>query len=230
MGQPANFEIKFEPVTPNIIPIKPPRRLNTIASIKNWERISRRLAPIDIRIPISRVRSVTETSMMFIIPIPPTNNETDAILLNSTVIIFDVLSIVCDDSGSIWVICKSNSYVYKIKPGKKEKDLLFNGTYSRGRNWVGTYHGLKVLDEGKIYLYSSKNGSIDFIVTSLIEDQSGNLWIGTHGNGLYKLDTAGYLKKFYVKDGISLERVMTSFEDVGDGIWIGTRGGGLHRL
>ena len=29
-----------------------------------------------LRIPISRVRSVTDTSMMFMTPMPPTNNPT----------------------------------------------------------------------------------------------------------------------------------------------------------
>jgi len=32
-------------------------------------------APVAIRMPISRVRSVTLTSMIFITPIPPTSNE-----------------------------------------------------------------------------------------------------------------------------------------------------------
>jgi len=36
-----------------------------------------------IRMPISRVRSVTDTSMIFIMPIPPTNKETDAIEPNT---------------------------------------------------------------------------------------------------------------------------------------------------
>ncbi len=40
---------------------------------------SRRRAPIALRIPISRVRSVTVTSMMFMIPIPPTTREMPAI-------------------------------------------------------------------------------------------------------------------------------------------------------
>ncbi len=30
------------------------------------------------RMPISRVRSVTDTSMMFMIPMPPTSNANDA--------------------------------------------------------------------------------------------------------------------------------------------------------
>ena len=37
--------------------------------------MSLRRAPIALRIPISRVRSVTDTSMMFITPIPPTSSE-----------------------------------------------------------------------------------------------------------------------------------------------------------
>ena len=35
-------------------------------------------APRDLRIPISLVRSVTDTSIMFIIPIPPTSREMPA--------------------------------------------------------------------------------------------------------------------------------------------------------
>ena len=38
--------------------------------------MSRRRAPSDLRIPISRVRSATAMSMMFMITIPPTTNET----------------------------------------------------------------------------------------------------------------------------------------------------------
>ena len=40
--------------------------------------MSRRRAPMAMRIPISRVRSVTDTSMMFMIPMPPTTSETHA--------------------------------------------------------------------------------------------------------------------------------------------------------
>ena len=36
----------------------------------NWVRMSRFCAPMALRMPISRVRSVTETSMMFMIPTP----------------------------------------------------------------------------------------------------------------------------------------------------------------
>ena len=53
--------------------------------MRNWKRMSRLLAPIALRMPISRVRSRTDTSMMFMIPIPPTISEIEAIPASSTV-------------------------------------------------------------------------------------------------------------------------------------------------
>ena len=41
--------------------------------------MSRGRAPSAMRMPISRVRSVTDTSMMFMIPTPPTSSEMAAI-------------------------------------------------------------------------------------------------------------------------------------------------------
>ena len=62
-------------VHPKATPIPPPLKLRKVASATNCSRISRRLAPMALRMPISRVRSVTDTSMMFIMPIPPTSRE-----------------------------------------------------------------------------------------------------------------------------------------------------------
>ena len=48
-----------------------------MASVRNCWTMSRRTAPIALRMPISRVRSVTDTSMMFITPTPPTRRAID---------------------------------------------------------------------------------------------------------------------------------------------------------
>ena len=54
------------------MPRTPPTAVRVMASVRNCQRMSRRLAPRALRTPISRVRSVTETSMMFMTPTPPT--------------------------------------------------------------------------------------------------------------------------------------------------------------
>ena len=56
-----------------------------MASVTNCNSTSRLFAPIALRMPISRVLSVTETSMMFITPMPPTRSEIPAMVpRNST--------------------------------------------------------------------------------------------------------------------------------------------------
>ena len=67
---------------PSTIPVPPPISERISASIKNWVVMSRPAAPIALRMPISRVRSVTETSMMFMIPIPATSSATPPIAVN----------------------------------------------------------------------------------------------------------------------------------------------------
>src|SRR5207302_1586819 len=49
----------------------PPTPVSTMASNKNCQVISPLLAPMALQMPISRVRSVTLTSMIFITPTPP---------------------------------------------------------------------------------------------------------------------------------------------------------------
>lgn len=63
---------------PRMSPKRPPRQDRTRDSKRNWRRILRLLAPTALRIPISRERSETETSMIFMTPMPPTSRETTA--------------------------------------------------------------------------------------------------------------------------------------------------------
>src|SRR5688572_20097426 len=64
--------------TPTATPMTPPRAARSIASARNWVTMSLRWAPRALRMPISRVRSVTVTSMMFITPMPPMSREIPA--------------------------------------------------------------------------------------------------------------------------------------------------------
>ena len=45
--------------------------------------MTRSLAPSALRMPISRVRSVTETIMMFMMPMPPTSSEMAAMAVST---------------------------------------------------------------------------------------------------------------------------------------------------
>ena len=68
--------------------------------------MSRMRAPVAIRTPISRVRSVTLTSMMFMTPMPPTRSEIAAIEPSRIVSVFCV-SVAVSSSEAILRIWKS---------------------------------------------------------------------------------------------------------------------------
>ena len=55
--------------------MRPPIIVSVSASTRNCPIITPGLAPSALRMPISLVLSATDTSMMFMIPIPPTSNE-----------------------------------------------------------------------------------------------------------------------------------------------------------
>src|SRR6266566_5282041 len=56
-------------------PMLAPTVASVVASTRNCRRMSLRRAPSDLRIPISRVRSATAMSMMFMMTMPPTTSE-----------------------------------------------------------------------------------------------------------------------------------------------------------
>ena len=77
-------EIATENAAPMMIPATPPVTLRNTASARNCSSTCSRRAPIAMRRPISRVRSVTETSRMFMMPMPPTSSEIEATAASSS--------------------------------------------------------------------------------------------------------------------------------------------------
>ena len=89
--------------TPSPRPTSPPMVDSSTDSTRNWRRMSRWRAPTAMRMPISRVRSVTETSMMFMIPTPPTNREMPAIDAKNAVIVPTMKSSISRISVVLWM-------------------------------------------------------------------------------------------------------------------------------
>ena len=84
--QPAKLPTAQVDTAPSSTPMAPPIRLSVTASMRNCARMSRPRAPTAMRRPISRVRSVTLTSMMFMMPMPPMIRLMPATAASSSVI------------------------------------------------------------------------------------------------------------------------------------------------
>ena len=79
VDHPASQAIRRDITKPKTMPKLPPTNEIIMASTTNWRTMSDCRAPTARRTPISRVRSKILASMIFMIPMPPTSREMEAI-------------------------------------------------------------------------------------------------------------------------------------------------------
>jgi len=113
-----------------------------------------------------------------------------------------------------------------------------------GDIWIGTNNGLNKLttndvSSGRAHFIRYLNDPDDPLslsnnkVRSILEDQEGNLWVGTFVGGLNKLDDEldvffHYTNKPFEQLGLSNNGVISLYEDQVGSLWIGTLGGGVN--
>ena len=97
------LEISWAMMMPLMTPIMPPRLVSTADSVRNCSRIRRFFAPMAFLRPISLVRSVTDTSIMFITPMPPTSREMLAIQISWVLVDLDIFCRFSACSSKSWL-------------------------------------------------------------------------------------------------------------------------------
>jgi ligand-binding sensor domain-containing protein/DNA-binding CsgD family transcriptional regulator len=105
--------------------------------------------------------------------------------------------------------------------------------------WLGTANGLARYDGYRFILPANQSGGAalpaGLSVYPAFEDSRGEIWIGTHGQGLFKFDPyAGtciqYRHDPRLSDSLSGDIVLAVQEDKKGDLWVGTRLNGLNRL
>ncbi len=99
-----------------------------------------------------------------------------------------------------------------------------------GRQWVATPAGVIELEGGRPRIAIPGGSQLNNDPVVLSETQAGNLWAGTYGDGLWRLDNSGQLRLFTVADGLSSNQIRSLVEGADGTLWIGTFGGGLDAL
>lgn len=164
-----------------------------------------------------------------------------------------VRSLGLDGNARLWVGMNNGLKIWTVNSGKPTQDteqpaIPLTSVIAIVRDqektmWLATgderglYRwtpGTAVL-ENFIHLPSVKGSLSGNSLTSLMQDQSGSLWIGTSDYGVNLVDLNGHGFSSYLKvpgddRSLSHELVKAVIPDDAEHVWIGTRGGGLNRL
>jgi ligand-binding sensor domain-containing protein/signal transduction histidine kinase len=152
------------------------------------------------------------------------------------------------DRGLLYHDQKNDKTIFYTQDSSDAKSLsYYNVEYvfidSRNKLWISTRNGLNLFDPTTHSFHhmgetSSKNPLSDIYFTDIVEDKNGNLWFGTLGAGLFRLDVSeknpNTLINFHYdpKDNRSLSsnRINSLYVDRLGGVWVGTENGGLNKF
>ena len=89
--------------------------------------------------------------------------------------------------------------------------------------WVGCYAGLYRYDGTEFKQYLINKTAMP--VNDIIEDEEGNLWIGTNGDGLYCYDGMNFTETKLNSDDNGVDTIQRLFLDADGTVWVGTKAG-----
>ena len=160
-----------------------------------------------------------------------------------------IISIYEDSQGVLWVSARDD--LYHFNP---DTDLLDRWAFSNygpvfamheskdGALWLGTPNGLIRYQAGKAfgenisqYQHSAQNPSSisGDVITCIVEDANGNLWVGTEKNGVNRLSLKdqdkGVFERFThqpdEEDSLDSNTVISMVADQSGNLWVGTLNG-----
>ncbi|MCB5162180.1 ligand-binding sensor domain-containing diguanylate cyclase [Marinomonas algarum] len=120
-------------------------------------------------------------------------------------------------------LIKNNKAQPALDNSATKLSVLSFAKRNQGGAWVGTYlNGLKYWQDNQLFDYLDQNSGLpNNEVRAILEDNQGNLWIGTT-NGLVKRDTEGHYQVLGREQGLPDEYIMALARDNRGQLWVGT--------
>lgn len=93
-----------------------------------------------------------------------------------------------------------------------------------GNLWVGTLHGLVRLAETETRVFNTANGLTGDLVTSLLVDREGSVWVSSNASGVDQLKPSRF-EVVGTQQGLSHPSVTSVMEASNGDVWIATEAG-----
>lgn len=124
------------------------------------------------------------------------------------------------------VFGRYQQFVWQEQQGLPQNTVQAITRTRDGYLWLGTQAGVARFDGAGFTVFDSSNtGEIKgSLITALLEDRAGDLWLGTDGSGL-NLYRAGRFRLYTTGDGLPDDHVRALLEDRAGNLWVGTYGG-----
>jgi diguanylate cyclase (GGDEF)-like protein len=143
-----------------------------------------------------------------------------------------------DHAGNLWFGTNENE-VYQITGDSLKHYLQVDGLPSftrikiagedsEGNLWFFSERRVMRYRNGQFTLLTEKDGFVSNSVRAVFCDREGVIWVGTNGQGLYRL-TRQFLTAYSERDGLLNNIVYPIYEDRAGNIWTGS-GDGMTRF
>lgn len=152
-----------------------------------------------------------------------------------------IRQIVQDNNKNLWLSVMHNGIIvidtlgnikeqYSTKTGFFHNEIYHIHIDRKGNKWFASHGaGLAVMKPSGKIDYLTKNGSFPARdINDISEDESGNIWIGTYGNGLYEYDGKNF-KRISEENGMLNNYCNAVISDRNSHIWVSHRLG-LSRI
>lgn len=149
-----------------------------------------------------------------------------------------ITNVIEDDLGNLWFGTGAgvSKFDGKIFTNYSEKDGLCSDMVSnlfidsKGKFWIGTWGGVCKFDGTQFEKFpipypkiaTKINPDTKNWITSIAEDEKGNIWFGRDSYGASKFNGNSFVH-FTTKEGLNSNNVQSIVEDKKGNIWIGTR-------
>jgi signal transduction histidine kinase/streptogramin lyase len=146
-----------------------------------------------------------------------------------------VCSILEDNQTNLWVGTWGG--LFQLNPGERHFKAVSDLPILRGQVlalfadhsgdlWIGTAFGLARGHGGHYSIYAMHKDGGYSDIRSIAEDRAGNLWIGTVGQGIFRMRNGEvtHVENYSAPDARSV------FCDSRGDLWVGSMGSGLFRL
>ena len=128
-------------------------------------------------------------------------------------------------AGPAGLFCFEGGELHRYKEGRELEGVHHLSLARNGSLWLGTNHGLRILGQSS---KDPKRPYFKYMISAILEDHDGNMWLGTDGDGLYRVHDRRETV-FRAPANLPDNSILSILEDREHSIWIGTADG-LVRL